>query len=268
MAGRPPAKRVGQVVLAVCVWATAMFAAVGLFTDHRLLGSVVLVTLLGFCVWALDAFVPAIGRGAVLRGRPSPNGSPQVALTFDDGPAPDTLAVLDALKRAQVRATFFMLGQHAQQRPELVRAVVDAGHVVGNHTYSHRVLALASRRTIAAELDRTQKILTEAGAPTPRFFRAPRGFQGPIVRRELTRRRLTLVGWTRGAWDSERRTARAIALAATADPRDGDILLLHDGAGTTGETRRDRTAEAIAHIVKTYRDRGFKFVTLAEMLDT
>lgn len=267
MAARPPRKRVIQVMLAVASWSAAMTAAVVLFTHHRLLGVVCAVLLLAAAGWALDAFVPAVGRGAVFRGRPSRDGTPRVALTFDDGPAPDTLAVLDALRRAQVRATFFMLGRHAQQRPELVRAVVDSGHVVGNHTYSHRVLALSSPRTIAAEIDRTQKILVDAGAPTPRFFRAPRGFQGPLVRHVLKRRRLTLVGWTRGAWDSERRTARAIADAAAANPRDGDILLLHDGAGTPGETRRERTAEAIVYIVKTYRDRGFQFVTLSELLD-
>jgi peptidoglycan/xylan/chitin deacetylase (PgdA/CDA1 family) len=83
----------------------------------------------------------------------------------------------------------------------------------------------------------------------------------------LRARGLRLVAWTRGAWDSERRLASEIAALATAHPKDGDILLLHDGAGTPGEQRRDRTAEAIPMIVEAYRRRGFRFVTLTEMLE-
>lgn len=267
MTGRPPLRRVAQALLVIFSWLAAMGLAVGLLLRHPLAGSVIVVALLAVGWWAMDAFVPAVGLGAVRRGPSHRGGSPRVALTFDDGPADDTRAVLDALQRARVPATFFMLGRHAQERPELVRAVVEAGHVVGNHTYSHRVLSLASPRIVADEIDRTQQILVAAGAPAPRFFRAPRGFQGPLVRRELKRRELALVGWTRGAWDSERRSARAICDAATANFNDGDIILLHDGAGTAGETRRDRTVEAIPCIVAAYRARGFEFVTISDLLD-
>jgi peptidoglycan/xylan/chitin deacetylase (PgdA/CDA1 family) len=220
--------------------------------------------LIAFALWGVDAFVPALSPWAVRRGPPAPAGSaPRVALTFDDGPSSDTSAVLRALAAEGVKATFFMLGRHIEQWPEVARAVAAAGHAVGNHTYSHRVLSLCLRREVEREVDATQALLPRE----TRLFRAPRGFQGPVVRAVLRARGLRLIGWTRGAWDSERRTAQEIARAATARPRDGDILLLHDGAGTRGEQRRGPTAEAVADIVRAYRASGFRFVTLPELLD-
>ncbi|MFI5246340.1 MAG: polysaccharide deacetylase family protein, partial [Gemmatimonadales bacterium] len=195
-----------------------------------------------------------------------PGAPPRVALTFDDGPSMDTPAVLAALEREGIRATFFILGRHAEQHPQLVRSIALAGHEIGNHTWSHRVLALARPGQLAAEIDRTQQLLARLCLRAPRLFRAPRGYQGPLVRAALRRRGLALIGWTRGAWDSERRAATDIAALAAAKPRDGDILLLHDGAGTPGEQRRDRTAEAIPLIVREYRRRGFRFVTVPELL--
>lgn len=187
----------------------------------------------------------------------------QVALTFDDGPGPDTPAVLDALDEAGVRATFFMLGQAAAARPELVREVARRGHLVALHGHTHRKLHLAPPRVVAAEIDRGREAIRAAGVEPAPFFRAPHGFKGPLLGRALRRRGLTLVGWTRGVWDTERPGPAAIAERACERMKGGEILLLHDGCGTRGiDPRRDQTAAAVPEIARRWREAGYGFVTV------
>lgn len=186
-----------------------------------------------------------------------------MALTFDDGPGPDTPAVLDALAAAGVRATFFVLGEHALRRPDLLRETARRGHLLALHGHTHRKLHLATPRAIERELDRCAAAVRAAGVEPASFFRAPHGFKGPALGRALRRRGLRLVGWTRGVWDTERPGVDAIVERACDRMRGGEILLLHDGCGTPGiDPRRDETAAAIAEIVRRWRAAGFEFVTL------
>lgn len=266
MTRQPPSMRIAKVSIFFACWFAAM-AGVYAFarTSSPLPAFVAGAILIALTVWVLGSYVPVAARRAIRRGQRSPS-TPRVALTFDDGPTTDTLAVLDALDAAGVQATFFMLGSHAEKHPELVQAVVERGHVVGNHAYSHRVLPVVPPAAIGEEIDRTQEILVAAGAPRPRLFRPPGGFHEPLVRQALAKRGLTLVGWTPGARDSERSSAEDIARTVAARPRDGDILLLHDGADIAGQPGGEQTAEAIPLIVDAYRSRGFQFVTLPEMI--
>jgi len=198
--------------------------------------------------------------------RRGPRGSRTVALTFDDGPSADTPAVLDALDRAAVRATFFVLGEAALRRPDLVRELARRGHAVALHGHTHARLALAGPRTVSREIDACRAAVRAAGVEPAPWFRAPHGWKGPFLGRALRDRGLTLVAWTRGVWDTERPGAAAIAARASRAPRDGEILLLHDGCGTPGiDPRRDQTAEAVPEIVRRWRDAGYAFVTLAAL---
>lgn len=187
----------------------------------------------------------------------------EVALTFDDGPSDDTPAVLDALDAAGARATFFVLGEKALERPDLVREVARRGHLVALHGHSHRKLHLCGPQEVAEEIDRGREAIRSAGVEPAPFFRAPHGFKGPLLQRALRRRGLTLVGWTRGVWDTERPGAAAIVERACARRRGGEILLLHDGCGTPGlDPRRDQTAAAVPELVRRWREDGFDFVTV------
>ena len=124
---------------------------------------------------------------------------PVVAITFDDGPSPDTTPrVLDALRDADARATFFILGRHAEQHPKIVERMVREGHEIANHTYSHGILVFAGAREITRELLRTHRLLLASGAPPPRLFRAPHGFRNPVVVRVARRLGYRVVGWTKG----------------------------------------------------------------------
>jgi peptidoglycan/xylan/chitin deacetylase (PgdA/CDA1 family)/uncharacterized membrane protein YbhN (UPF0104 family) len=226
-------------------------AAVGLFT--------VLLALMACdaLLVSFDLFCSSLRRGA---------GASSIALTFDDGPGPDTPAVLDALERAGARATFFVLGAKAEQRPELVREIARRGHAVALHGFSHRKLALASPRTIAEEIDRGRRAIEDCGVAAAPFFRAPHGHKGPLLGRALRRRGLRLVGWTRGVWDTERPGAERIVERSSRRLEAGEIVLLHDGCGTPGiDPRRDQTAEAVGEIVRRAREAGLEPVTIPEM---
>lgn len=192
------------------------------------------------------------------------SGSTRVALTFDDGPnGADTVAILDALKRHQARATFFVVGQAARQHPALVRRMVDEGHVVGSHTDTHRKLAWLSRSTIDRELEDAEAAIVATGAPVPTWFRAPHGFKSPFLPGALARRGMRLVAWSHGVWDTDRPGASVIAERAIGCLSDGEILLLHDG--TVGADR-SQTAEALDRILRVATERGVQLVTIPEIL--
>ena len=103
-----------------------------------------------------------------------------VALTFDDGPNPDaTPLILDTLREKRVRATFFILGSHAERWPELVRRIAHDGHQIGNHGYFHRKLQFKSPFYVSRDIRLGIRAIKRAGAPAPRYFRAPHGFRSP-----------------------------------------------------------------------------------------
>jgi len=187
----------------------------------------------------------------------------QIALTFDDGPGPDTLAVLEALESVGVRATFFVLGIAAAARPDLVREIARHGHLVAPHGHTHRKLHFASPRRVAFEIDSAVAAIRAAGVDPAPFFRAPHGFKGPLLLRALRRRKLRLVGFTRGVWDTDRPGVEVIAGRACRRMRGGHILLLHDGCATSGlDPRRNQTAAAVPEIARRWRAAGYEFVTI------
>jgi peptidoglycan-N-acetylglucosamine deacetylase len=201
--------------------------------------------------------------------RRGPRGRRAVALTFDDGPSDDTPAVLDALDAAGARATFFVLGAHARRRPELVREIAHRGHAVALHGDTHTKLHLAGPARVARELDRCAEAIRAAGVTPVPLFRAPHGLRGPFLGRALRARDLTLVGWTRGVFDTARPGPAVIAERASRRMRPGEILLLHDGCGTPGlDPRRDETARAVPEIVRRWRGAGYTFVTVDRLAAT
>jgi len=186
-----------------------------------------------------------------------------VALTFDDGPNPmATPRVLDELGREGVSATFFLLGRHVDRWPHLARAVVDAGHQVGNHGFHHRKLHLRGPAYVRLDIALGTDAIERATGVRPAFFRAPHGFRSPWVTPIAARMGQRTVGWTLGVWDSARPGADAIARRAIAGVVPGCILLLHDGDGYDPEGDRTQTAAALPTIIGALRDRGYRFATL------
>ena len=205
----------------------------------------------------------AFHRNSPIFGRPItnlPGSGRRVALTFDDGPNPDaTPLILDALEQRGVRATFFILGRHAERWPELVRRVAEGGHAIGNHGYYHRKLHFKSPAYVRDDLERGTAMIERAAGVHPTLFRAPHGFRAPwvtAIARSLGQR---TVGWSLGVWDSDRPGVEAIADRTVTGARPGSILLLHDGDGYDPSGDRMQTARAVPLIVDRLLAQDYRF---------
>jgi len=203
--------------------------------------------------------------GSPLIAPPRPG---ELALTFDDGPNPAfTPQLLDILASHDVRATFFMLGSRAQTQPALVRQIAAAGHLIGNHSWSHPNLALSSSSRIEDELSRTSEAIEEiTGAPV-RFFRPPFGARRPAVLRIAKRLGLTPVLWNAMTSDWEDPSADAIVgrLIHTIDKVAGRgraaNIVLHDGGHRSPTANRAPSVSATDKLLTHYKATN-KFVTL------
>lgn len=191
---------------------------------------------------------------------------PRIALTFDDGPhATSTLLILDLLSQFKVSATFFLVGKRLEKYYQIAHEMVDAGHEIGNHTFSHSLFYLSTKKRIRDEIVRTDKLLRNINGAEPKFFRPPAGF--------FSKRVLDIVdqlGYKTVVGDVyprdphlpgkekiiERVLHRTVA---------GSIIILHDG-GSTRRVDRSQTLEALCEIIPSLKRKGFEFLTLSKLL--
>ena len=176
-------------------------------------------------------WAPAGVHGRVLLAGPADALPPRVALTFDDGPDPQTTPqVLAVLAQHDVRATFFVIGERARRHPRLVAEMAAAGHQIENHSLRHAwTTAFADPNRLQAELEQTQQIIAVATGRRPTWFRPPIGILSPPVAQAAAALGLRLVGWSSKARDGWASTTPADALSRLRRAlRPGAILLLHD----------------------------------------
>jgi peptidoglycan/xylan/chitin deacetylase (PgdA/CDA1 family) len=213
----------------------------------------------------LGVVLPSLGVfGSVYRRGPAERA--EVALTFDDGPNRETTPrVLALLAEHGVHATFFVIGEKALAEPALVRAIAEAGHVVGVHGHVHdRLYALRSTRRVLRDLERACDAVRRALGVTPTLFRPPVGFVSGPVAVAAERCGLTLVGFGVRTLDGVSSTPPARVLErATAALRNGAIILLHDAA-----ERDDRVPPSLAvlpELLARLKARGLAGVTVAAL---
>jgi peptidoglycan/xylan/chitin deacetylase (PgdA/CDA1 family) len=190
-----------------------------------------------------------------------------VALTFDDGPnEPFTSRLVDLLAAEDVRATFFQVGKCVQRHPGLSRAMVAAGHVIGNHTYSHRFGNYISQPSLQREIIQAQQVLdAEIGVP-PGLFRPPWLHRQPQLLATVRTAGMQVVsGHFAHPLEVLQPPARRIASHATSIARAGSILILHDGFDARGGYR-GQTVAAVGHIIDDLRAAGYRFATVDELL--
>ena len=155
-----------------------------------------------------------------------------VGLTFDDGPSGSTSSLLNALKQNGLRATMFNEGQYAAANPSLVRAQVDAGMWVGNHSYTHPHMTQLSQSQMDSEISRTQQAIAGAGGGTPKLFRPPYGETNSTLKSVEAKYGLTEIIWDVDSQDWNGASTDAI-VAANARLTNGQVILMHDWAANT-----------------------------------
>jgi peptidoglycan/xylan/chitin deacetylase (PgdA/CDA1 family) len=194
-------------------------------------------------------------------------GSRQIALTYDDGPNdPHTLRLLDVLAKHGVPATFFLIGKYVQQRPDLARAIIHAGHIVGNHTFTHPFLTFHSDHEITRQLAQCQAALQDAVGDHSNLFRPPFGARRPAVLRIARSLGLEPVMWNVTGYDWKAPPAVTIEQKVSHQIRGGDVILLHDGGHKQLGADRSQTVIATDHLLTRYKSEGFEFVTIPQMM--
>src|SRR5215469_9611798 len=175
------------------------------------------------------------------------HGTKQLALTYDDGPNdPHTFRLLEVLTKHNVRATFFLIGRFVQQRPDIVREIVEAGHVVGNHTFTHPLLTLKSSSEVRKELSDCGAELQDAIGAHSNLFRPPFGGRRPAVLSVARELGLQPVMWNATGYDWTAPPAEVIERKVSRQIRGGNVILLHDGGHRQMGADRSQTVLASA----------------------
>ncbi len=212
-----PAEKTGAaaIILAVCLFALNPFFAL------LPLAGFVLICFIAPFLPRSRFFLPVVSRGA--------EGVTAVALTFDDGPSPDsTPALLRLLEKYQLKACFFVIGEKALAYPELIKKIRACGHTIGNHSYRHdNLLMLRSYQQLKNDIKTTQDVLAGLGC-RPVFFRPPVGITNPKLKRVLEELDLTAVNFSCRIFDRGNRRIMRLADKVLNRVGPGDIILLHD----------------------------------------
>jgi peptidoglycan-N-acetylglucosamine deacetylase len=212
----------------------------------------------GVFILRLRVFVDAMVRG--------PRGAKGVALTFDDGPDPDsTKRTLDALDAAGAKATFFVIGKKAEAHPDVVRAILERGHAVGLHSYAHdRLFAMRGARTWRKDLKRCARVVEAITGSRVRLFRPPIGHTVPHTPRVVRALGLRVIGWDVSARDGIRANPKDVARRVIDGAHDGAIILLHD-ASERG-THEPAGVAALPEILEGLKKKGLEVVPLSDWM--
>lgn len=162
----------------------------------------------------------------------------RIAITFDDGPNLEfTPKVLELLKQYNAKATFFCIGKHIEAHPNLVKHILEEGHVIGNHTYSHsNNFGVFSTQKVKAELEHTNTVFENITGLKLRLYRPAFGVTNPNIKRAVEALRLQSIGWSKRSLDTTNRNQDVIYKRVTTDLKPGDVILLHDTSQKTVDT--------------------------------
>ena len=195
-------------------------------------------------------------------------GTRQIALTYDDGPNdPHTLRLLEVLAKHNARATFFLIGRYVEQRSDIARAVVQAGHCVGNHTFTHPLLIFKSNSELREELTRCRDAIQDAVGEHSNLFRPPFGGRRPATLRLARSLGFETIMWNVTGYDWNAPPAAVIARKTSKQIRGGDVVLLHDGGHKQMGADRSQTILATHQVISRYQAEGYEFVTIPQMME-
>ncbi len=207
--------------------------------------------------------LPASSSGAEAAVyRKSNTSEKKIALTFDDGPSKqNTEEILSILKQYNITATFFVIGENAKKDPERIMSIWNAGHEIGNHTYTHAYISKIPEKTLREEIQKTEDVLFEITGTRPTVFRPPGGFYNDASIAVLEEMGYTSVLWSLDTRDWSIPKTERIVSKVEEGTDCGDILLFHDL-----EDKRLPTPAALRKIIPYLIENGYEFVTVSQLL--
>lgn len=210
---------------------------------------------LGVAIPQLRLFGNFICRGS--------NSQKRVALTFDDGPDPNsTPQLLELLRFEKVPAAFFCIGRHVENNPELAARIVREGHLLENHSYAHSNFTnFYFTARLQAALALTQAVIEKSSGAAPRFFRPPVGLSNPATFRAAQNLNLKVIGWTIRSLDTVIARPEKIVARIHHELQPGAIILLHDG-----NLPAEKLLATVKSLLDTLRGLGYEIVRLDELL--
>ncbi|MRX69676.1 Peptidoglycan/xylan/chitin deacetylase, PgdA/CDA1 family [Flavobacterium resistens] len=184
----------------------------------------------------------------------------KIALTFDDGPSEFTLEVLELLKKYNAKATFFCIGKNIEAHPEILKQIIDEGHLVGNHSYSHsKFFDFYHEDKITDELRKTDKLLEKFTSKKINFFRPPYGVTTPSIRRALKVTGHKVIGWNIRSLDGGTKNQELILRRIKKRVSPGGIVLLHDTA--------PHSVLVLEQFLQFLQQNNYEVVSVAELLN-
>ena len=206
--------------------------------------------------------VPLRFQGAIVESAKLTPEQKVIALTFDDGPWPESTAqVLDILKQNQIKGTFFLIGQNVKNYPGLVKREIAEGHVIGNHTWHHWYQFL-NPQAAAYEIDHTADLIYQVTGIKTNLFRPPGGIMHNGVAAYARNSKYAIILWSSDSVDYSRPAVPKLINNVFRKAKPGGIVLMHDGGGN-----RSKTVQALPEIIANFRKQGYSFVTIPELLE-
>lgn len=206
--------------------------------------------------------VPSNFQGIVISEAKLPPEKKVIALTFDDGPWPNTTAkVLDILKKNRIKSTFFVVGQNVKNYPDLTKQIVADGHIIANHTWHHWYHQM-NAQAAAYEVANTGDIIYQTTGVRTSLFRPPGGIMNNGVAAYAKNNKYAVIMWSADSMDYSRPAVPRLMNNIFREAKPGGIVLMHDGGGD-----RSNTVKALPEIISRFRKQGYEFVTVPELLE-
>ncbi len=201
-------------------------------------------------------------QGVTIDSAKLSQGQKVIALTFDDGPWPESTAqVLNILKENNIKGTFFVVGQNVKNYPDLAKRVIAEGHAIGNHTWHHWYHYM-NQQAAAYEVDNTTNLIYKTTGVKTNLFRPPGGIMHNGVAAYARSSKYAIIMWSSDSLDYSRLNVPKLINNVFKLAKPGGIVLMHDGGGN-----RAKTVQALPEIIADFRKQGYSFVTVPELLE-
>ncbi len=190
-------------------------------------------------------------------------------LTFDDGPDPRyTNKLLDVLREEEVKATFFVVGENAENNSDIIKRMVDEGHDVGSHTYKHRNALFMTRAMSKRDMEKCLEVNEKIIGKKTLYFRPPWGIRNTFTRKQAESFGMKLILWDVMAEDWEKKaTVKSIEKKLLDRVKNNYIICLHDAGEKTGGAKDAplKTIEALKRVLPHLKNQGYRFCGLEEL---